>query len=237
MGSAQNIEEIIGYHFKAKNLLELALTHSSYANERHHKHQDNERLEFLGDAVLEMVSSDFLFKEFPSYTEGQLSKLRASLVCEPTLAFCATDIDLGRFVRLGKGEERTGGRDRKSVLSDALEALIGAIYLDGGIEPAKDFILGFILTDIEHKRKFYDAKTTLQEIIQGRCSQVPDYRLVSESGPDHAKEYVYEVWAEGKCLGKGSGGSKKGAEQEAAFQALTILQANTDKENSPQKAE
>ncbi len=223
MGSSQNIEEIIGYHFKAEGLLTQALTHSSYANERHQKHMDNERLEFLGDAVLEMVSSDFLYLHYPTYTEGQLSKLRASLVCEPTLAFCANDIELGSFIRLGKGEEMTGGRNRKSVLSDALEALIGAIYLDGGIEPAREFILTYILTDIENKKRFYDAKTNLQEIIQGRCGEVPEYRLISENGPDHAKEYVYEVWSEGQLLGRGSGGSKKSAEQEAAYQALVDL--------------
>ena len=220
MGSSQGFEEIIGYHFKDKALLERALTHSSYANERHRKHEDNERMEFLGDAVLEMVSSDFLYKNYPGYTEGQLSKLRASLVCEPTLAYCANELSLGGFVRLGKGEEQTGGRERKSVLSDALEAVIGAIYLDGGIDPARKFILSYILTDIDHKKKFYDAKTTLQEVIQSQCGVVPEYRLISESGPDHAKVFVYEVWSEGKLLGSGRGGSKKSAEQEAAYQAL-----------------
>lgn len=157
----------IGYQFKDEQLLLHALTHSSYANEKHMKpFSDNERLEFLGDAVLEVVSSDFLFHNYPQLSEGDLSRLRASLVCEPTLAYCAKTFELGQFILLGKGEEMTGGRERKSVTSDAFEAVIGAIYLDGGMDPAREFILRFVLTDIEHKKLYHDCKTALQEIVQ-----------------------------------------------------------------------
>ena len=156
-------QTVIGYQFKDENLLRQALTHSSFANEKYlKKHSDNERLEFLGDAVLEVSSSEFLFFHYPDLSEGDLTKLRASLVCEPTLAACASQLHLGEFIHLGKGEEQTGGRARKSILSDALEALIGAIYLDGGFSEAKRFVQEFILTDIEHKKLFYDSKTLLQ---------------------------------------------------------------------------
>ena len=155
MADLKQFQQIIGYHFANEALLRQALTHSSYANEKHMKKlSDNERLEFLGDAVLELISSEFLFKEYPNRTEGQLTKLRASIVCEPTLAQCTKQIDLGAYVLLGKGEELTGGRTRKSILSDALEAVIGAIYLDGGFANAKEFVLKYILKDIEPKSRF-----------------------------------------------------------------------------------
>ena len=157
MANFLELQDKIGYEFKQEKLLRQALTHSSFANEKHlRKHSDNERLEFLGDAVLEIVSSDFLYKAYPDKSEGDLTKLRASLVCEPTLAICTREMELGKYLFLGKGENLTGGRNRNSILSDALEAVIGAIYLDGGFEHAKTFIHKFILTDIEHKKLFYD---------------------------------------------------------------------------------
>ena len=173
MADLNEFQSKIGYTFKNRHLLEQALTHSSYANEKHmKKHSDNERLEFLGDAVLEIVSSEFLFINYPQKPEGELTKLRASIVCEPTLALCTKPLDLGKYLRLGRGEDHTGGRKRKSILSDALEAVIGAIYLDGGFTNAKEFVLRFIMTDIENKQLFYDSKTILQELIQGRHEQL-----------------------------------------------------------------
>ena len=168
MKQLAEFQEKIGYSFKEEGLLRQALTHSSYANEKHMKKlSDNERLEFLGDAVLEIVSSDFLYANYPDLPEGDLTRLRASIVCEPTLAMCTDMLNLGDYLLLGKGEDQTGGRKRKSILSDALEAIIGAIYLDGGFANAKEFVLKYILTDIEHKKLFYDSKTILQEVVQG----------------------------------------------------------------------
>ena len=181
MANFLELQDKIGYEFKQEKLLRQALTHSSFANEKHlRKHSDNERLEFLGDAVLEIVSSDFLYKAYPDKSEGDLTKLRASLVCEPTLAICTREMELGKYLFLGKGENLTGGRNRNSILSDALEAVIGAIYLDGGFEHAKTFIHKFILTDIEHKKLFYDCKTSLQEVVQGHYEEELNYRLISE---------------------------------------------------------
>lgn len=214
----------IGYEFQNKNLLRQAMTHSSYANEKRMKKlSDNERLEFLGDAVLEVISSDFLYENYPDLPEGELTKLRASIVCEPTLALCAQDIAIGDYLFLGKGENQTGGRNRKSILSDALEAVIGAIYLDGGFTSAKEFVLKYIMTDIEHKQLFYDSKTILQEVVQGEHEQLA-YILTAESGPDHNKSFTVEVCVGEKKLGEGTGHTKKAAEQEAAYQALLIIQ-------------
>lgn len=169
MDNLKELQGKIGYQFKQEGLLRQAVTHSSFANEKHlKKHSDNERLEFLGDAVLEIVSSEFLYKTYPNKSEGDLTKLRASLVCEPTLALCTRELDLGKYLFLGKGEDQTGGRKRNSILSDALESVIGAIYLDGGFEPAKTFIHRFILTDIEHKKLFYDCKTKLTGSDSGK---------------------------------------------------------------------
>ncbi|MBO5371616.1 MAG: ribonuclease III [Lachnospiraceae bacterium] len=227
MRKQAEFEAIIGYEFKNPRLLQQALTHSSYANEKHmKKHSDNERLEFLGDAVLEVVSSEFLFLNYPELSEGDLTKFRASLVCEPTLAACTPQLALGDFIRLGKGEDMTGGRTRKSILSDALEAVIGAIYLDGGFTNAKEFILKFILTDIEHKKLFYDSKTILQELVQGNYEEELNYKLVAESGPDHNKNFSVEARIGEKVYGTGCGQTKKAAEQEAAYQALLILKAD-----------
>ena len=218
------LEKRIGYHFTDRALLKQAITHSSYSNEQKiNRIKHYERLEFLGDAVLEMVSSDYLFHSKPQLQEGELTKLRASMVCEPSLAFCAKDLELGRFMLLGKGEEQTGGRDRDSITSDAMEAVIGAIYLDGGIEPAKEFIDRFILSDLEDKQLFFDSKSHLQELIQGKLKKEFSYELLEESGPEHAKIFVVEVCMDGKGIGKGSGRTKKAAEQQAAYQALLAL--------------
>lgn len=218
------LQEITGYEFRDKELFCRALTHSSYANEhRMAKKQCNERLEFLGDAVLELVSSDFLYHKYPDKPEGELTKIRASIVCEPTLAYCAADIHLGSYLLLGKGEEATGGRERNSVVSDAMEALIGAIYLDGGFASAKEFILRFILTDIEHKQLFYDSKTILQEIVQASHKEELGYRLVKEEGPDHNKHFVAEAYVGDRVIGQGEGRTKKGAEQEAAYRGILKL--------------
>ena len=201
------------------------MCHSSYANEHRHKQMhDNERLEFLGDAVLEIASSDFLFHQYPQMPEGKLTKLRASIVCEPTLALCAREIHLEHHLLLGKGEEHTGGRYRDSIVSDAMEALIGAIYLDGGFANAKEFVEKFILTDIEHKKLFYDSKTILQEIVQRDFKEEEiQYVIIGEEGPDHAKRFIVEVRIGEKTAGTGKGSTKKAAEQEAAYRAIIAL--------------
>ena len=223
MATLIEFQNKIGYHFKNESLLRQALTHSSYAHEKHmKKFSDNERLEFLGDAVLEIVSSEFLYNNYPLKPEGELTKLRASIVCEPTLALCTKEINLGDYLFLGKGEDLTGGRKRKSILSDALEAVIGAIYLDGGFANAKDFVLKYIMTDIEHKQLFYDSKTILQEVVQGRHENLI-YCLIDESGPDHMKSFTVEVRVGEKVLSTGTGATKKAAEQEAAYKALITL--------------
>lgn len=215
------LEEKIGYVFEDKKLLRQALTHSSYANEmKINKYDDYERLEFLGDAVLELVTSDFLFRKRKENSEGRLTKLRASIVCEPALAFCAREISLEQYILLGKGEEATGGRGRDSIVSDVMESVIGAVYLDGGLEEASAFIHRFILSDLEHKQLFYDAKTTLQEIIQQENNGALRYRLVKEEGPQHDKIFDVEAYVGEKLVGVGSGHSKKAAEQQAAYQAL-----------------
>lgn len=220
MQDIAELEKCIGYVFKDKQLIKQAMTHSSYANTNHMKKlSDNERLEFLGDAVLEVVSSKFLYDKFPDYDEGSLSKLRASLVCEPTLSYCTEEIDLEKYILLSDGEEKTGGRKRKSIRSDAMEALIGALFLDGGMEVAKSFILKYILTDIEHKQLYHDCKTALQEVIQSMHKTL-SYELVGEEGPDHMKTFYVDVLVDGKVYGSGKGNSKKAAEQEAAFMAM-----------------
>ncbi len=217
----EELEEIIGYHFKNKHYLTQALTHSSYANEKKlGKLGCNERLEFLGDAVLELISSDFLYARFSKVPEGELTKKRASLVCEPSLAYCAREFGLPQFLLLGKGEDMTGGRNRDSIVSDATEALLGAIYLDGGFASAKEFVLKFILNDIEHKQLFYDSKTILQEIVQEKGTQPVEYVLIAEEGPDHNKSFTVEARVNGRLMGTGTGHTKKAAEQAAAYQAI-----------------
>ncbi|MBQ8118127.1 MAG: ribonuclease III [Lachnospiraceae bacterium] len=218
------LEKRIGYTFRNKELLKQALTHSSFINEQKiNKTRDYERLEFLGDAVLELVSSEFLFRTHRSLPEGELTKMRASMVCEPALAFCAREIELGEFIRLGRGEELTGGRYRESITSDVMEAVIGAIYLDGGMEPARNHINRFILSDLENKQLFYDSKSNLQELAQGTLKKEIRYELLEESGPEHNKTFVVEVFMGEKSLGKGLGRTKKAAEQQAAYDALLFL--------------
>lgn len=216
----EELENKIGYHFKNKELLLRALTHSSYANERKKLRENNERLEFLGDAVLEMIASSCIFLDYPKMQEGEMTKLRASLVCEPTLASCAREFGLDKFLLLGKGEEVTGGRERDSVVSDAFEALIGAVYLDGGLEAAKNLIIRFIMTDLENKKLFYDSKTILQEIIQKEYKESLKYILIEESGPDHNKTFTTAAILAGREIGRGSGRTKKASEQKAAYEAI-----------------
>ena len=223
----QKLENLIGYNFEDKSLICLALTHSSYLNEHHlPKNECNERLEFLGDAVLELISSDFLFRRDLDMPEGILSKTRAALVCEQALAQSARELTLGQFLRLGKGEEQTGGRTRESITSDAVEAVIGAIYLDGGLTSAKEFIYRFILNDIEKKQLFYDSKTILQEIVQKQFSEPLSYRLISQEGPEHSKVFTTIAYIGDKPYGTGRGKSKKAAEQAAAYE--TILRLNNE---------
>ena len=220
----KELQQKIDYQFKDENLLFTALTHSSYANEHKlHKIHHNERLEFLGDAVLEVVSSDFLFKNFPDMAEGQMSKKRASLVCEPTLAYCARQIGLGKYLMLGKGEDMGGGRNRDSILSDALEAVIGSIYLDGGIEQAGSFIMTHVLNDIEHKAMFQDSKTILQELLQKDHKDPITYEVVDMTGPEHNRMFVMQVKLGDRVIGKGSGRTKQAAGQEAAYHAILAL--------------
>ena len=221
----KEFENKIGYHFYDKNLIKLALTHSSYSNEMFRdKFHNNERLEFLGDAVLELTVSNYLYNNYNNMPEGELTKFRASIVCEPTLAICAKEIGLNEMLYLGKGEELTGGRFRDSIISDAFEALIGAIYKDGGIECATGFVEKFVLQDIDNKKLFVDSKSILQERIQAGYKNGPEYILVGENGPDHCKEFSVEVRIEGKTIGTGTGRTKKAAEQKAAYDAIINMQ-------------
>ena len=232
----RELQKNIGYQFRQEMLLRQAMTHSSYAHEKNMKDlMDNERLEFLGDAVLEVVSSEFLFNTHPEMNEGQMTKLRASLVCEQSLATCARNLELGKFLLLGNGEDLTGGRERDSILSDAWEALIGAMYLDGGFTSAKEFILKHVLTDIEHKKLFYDSKTILQELIQNKYKKSLHYVLLSEEGPDHNKTFTVQAFMDEIPLLIGKGRTKKSAEQNAAYQSLLKFERITS--NSPSSNE
>ena len=227
----KEIEDILEYNFKNPEILYQALTHSSYANEMYNSknktYKSNERLEFLGDSVLELITSEFLYNKYKDSQEGELTKLRASAVCESSLSACAKDLELGDFLLLGKGEDATGGRERESILSDALEAIIGAIYLDGGFTNAKEFIHKFVLQDLNDKTLFFDSKTILQEIVQDRSKkQKIKYKLISEVGPDHNKTFTIGVYLDNELLGRGKGRTKKTAEQEAANQAIKKLQYN-----------
>ena len=208
----KNLSELmdkINYQFKDINLLKNALTHSSYANEKTiKKYKDNERLEFLGDAVLELTSSDYIYKNYSNMNEGQMTRLRASIVCEPTLAICARAIGIDNFIMLGKGEELTGGRKRDSIVSDACEAVIGAIYLDGGFANAKEFVKSFILNDLESKQLFYDSKTILQEVVQAAHKEVV-YEIIGESGPEHDKDFIASAKVDGMFHVTAKGHTKK----------------------------
>ena len=218
---SHQLETIIGYKFKNPELLETALTHTSYANESRTPVKHNERLEFLGDSVLQIVSADYLFHAYADRPEGDLTRIRSSLVSEGALFQFAQEINLGDYLRLGRGEEHCGGRTRPSVVSDAFEALIAALYLDGGMEVAKNFILPFIT---EGKTAEDDYKTRLQEVVQQDPSAVLKYEVTGETGPDHDKQFTVCVWRNGRLLAEGKGRSKKAAEQHAAKVALEKLQ-------------
>ena len=217
-----DFEKKIGYEFKDKNLLARALTHSSYANEKG-TGLDNERLEFLGDSVLGFITAEYLFEHYKNKQEGELTKKRAYAVCEKTLFGYAEKINLGDMILLGKGEEHTGGRQRPSVVSDAFEALIAAIYLDGGLDEARKFVLDFVKKAANQQLKYRDYKTELQEIIQKNPHEHLSYVLVGESGPDHDKRFEVEVNLNSNVVGYGVGKSKKLAEQQAAKQALELM--------------
>ena len=223
----KDLEAAIGYRFKNISLLQNALTHSSYANERwHNSLLSNERLEFLGDAILGMTVAKYLYQTFPDHPEGELTRMRADMVCEQTLAKVAARIDLGKHLLLGNGEEQGGGRKRNSILADAVESVIAASYLDGGLEAAQQFIEKFILVEVPVTRLHNaDYKTALQELVQQKKNQVLTYTLIGESGPDHDKKFEVEVKLNGKVVGTGSGSSKKRAEQDAARSALEKLSA------------
>jgi len=224
--SVSLLENKLEYKFNNPSLLIQAVTHSSYANEmKMSKESNNERLEFLGDAVLELVTSEYVYNKYKDLPEGDLTKLRAGMVCEQTLSSCAKDLNIGDFLLLGKGEDNSGGRTRDSILSDALEAIIGAIYLDGGFTSAKEFVQKKILNQIEDKELFFDSKTILQEIIQNENhKQKIRYKLISEEGPDHNKSFTIALYVGNKQYGCGVGRTKKAAEQEAALQAIKKLQ-------------
>ncbi|MBO5238507.1 MAG: ribonuclease III [Lachnospiraceae bacterium] len=218
------VMEIIEYRFQNPALLKQAFTHSSYANERKiNRIEDYERLEFLGDAVLEMITSHALLQKYPKKHEGELSKLRSSLVCEYCLAQCARDLHYPDFVLLSKGERQTGGANRDSLLCDLFEAVLGAIYLDGGLQPATEYVEKFLLSDIENKRLFYDAKTNLQELVQKQELGELSYVLLDEQGPDHNKHFIVQVEINGKPYGTGDGQNRKNAEQKAAYAAILAL--------------
>lgn len=219
------LEKALHYKFKDISLLKNALTHSSYANEVRKGLSSNERLEFLGDSVLSVVVSNYIYSNFKSLPEGDLTKLRASLVCEKTLCGFAREIDLGKYLFLGKGEDKGGGRERDSILADAFEAVIAAIYLDGGMESAKEYIMQFVLSEIEHTQDegFKDYKTALQEIIQRNPEESVTYILTNAVGPDHDKSFTVEVHLNSNVIGCGTAKSKKRAEQMAAKQALELM--------------
>lgn len=221
--SAADLQKRIGYYFKDPMLLERALTHSSYANESKKKLECNERMEFLGDAVLSIIVADHIFHKF-HLAEGDLTKIRAGLVCEKSLFEFARKIGLGEELLLGRGEEQTGGRERPSVVSDAFEALIAAIYLDGGMDEAAKFVLPFVEDELKQKEApFVDYKTKLQEIIQKNPEERVEYVLVAEEGPDHDKKFVVEVHLNSNVIGRGASRSKKSAEQAAAHEALILM--------------
>ena len=222
-GRLAEVENIIGYKFKDKSHLVTALTHKSFVNEKQIGNAESyEKYEFLGDAILEYISSEFLFEEYRELAEGELTKLRASLVCEFTLSKIVRALSLGGYILFSKGEKLTGGADRDSILCDIFESILGAIYLDGGIEPARVYVKTHLLTDIESKRRFHDSKTMIQEYAQAKGLEI-SYVTVGESGPDHMKTFEVEIRLGGKTAGRGRGGSKKNAEQEAAYEALNKI--------------
>ena len=220
----EGLEEKLGYKFKNIDLLKNALTHSSYANEVRGGFSSNERLEFLGDSVLSIIVSDYIYRHFRSLPEGELTKLRASLVCEKSLCTFSRELELGKYLMLGKGEDKGGGRERDSILADAFEAVLAAIYLDGGMEPAKHHVMNFVLRELKHTddEVFKDYKTALQEIIQRNPEESVNYVLTGTSGPDHDKSFKVEVRLNSNIIGIGIGKNKKQAEQMAAKEALRL---------------
>lgn len=221
----RELEEKLRYRFRDPELLETALTHSSYANERHTPKGSNERLEFLGDSILGLVVADYLFRHFPDLPEGDLSKKRAALVCEKACCGFSRQLDVGRYLLLSRGEQNSGGRTRPSILADAFESITAAIYLDGGMQEARRFILRFVLPLLgpAKPKAFQDYKTVLQEIIQKNPEDRLEYVLSGESGPDHDKHFTVEVRLDGNVMGRGGGRSKKEAEQQAAREALRLM--------------
>ncbi|MBW7573571.1 ribonuclease III [Caproiciproducens faecalis] len=221
----KELEDKLQYHFKNQSYLKTALTHSSYANETRVQGGSNERLEFLGDSILGLVVADYLFKQFPDLPEGDLTKKRAALVCEKACCGFSTQLDVGKFLLLSHGEQNSGGRTRSSILADAFESIIAAIYLDGGMEEARKFILRFVLPLMQaaKPKAFKDYKTALQEIIQQNPEEHLEYVLTGESGPDHDKHFTVEVHLNSNVIGKGGGRSKKEAEQQAAREAMELM--------------
>ena len=218
----KSLQSKLQYHFNDPSLLELALTHSSFANEKG-AHHDNERLEFLGDSVLGFITAEYLYTSMPGTPEGELTKLRSAAVCEKSLAVFARELDLGSYLRLGKGETHSGGADRPSILSDAFESVIAAIYLDGGMEAAKTFVLRYISKAQRNVDAVTDFKTKLQEIVQQNPDEHLSYVLAAEAGPDHDKTFTVEVYLNSNCIATGEGHSKKKAEQAAAQKALELM--------------
>ena len=219
----KELQKTIEYEFKDEGLLLRALAHSSYANENHSVSGSNERLEFLGDSVLGFITAENFFRNYTNFPEGELTKLRAQMVCEKSLAGFAREIELGKYLLLGKGEVITGGRERPSIQADAFEALIAAIYLDGGMESAKKFVLKYIDEAIKKHQSIKDYKTMLQEVVQRNPGELIEYVLVGETGPDHDKRFEVEVHLNSNVIGRGIGKSKKRAEQEAAREALELM--------------
>lgn len=222
----KTLETKLGYQFQNPKLLDHALTHSSYANEHHlGSISSNERLEFLGDSVLGMIVADHLYRTFPDLPEGDLTRIRANLVCEGSLVLVAKEWDLGRYLKLGKGENACGGRSRPSILADAVEAVLAAVFLDGGLAHDRDIIQRFLLNRMEQvNRASRDHKTYLQELVQRKSGQVLSYELIGESGPDHNKTFQMQVLLNGQPIGQGTGHSKKEAEQAAANAAIERLE-------------
>lgn len=216
----ESLEKKLGYRFRDRALLGEALNHSSYANEHRGGLGSNERLEFLGDSVLGFISAEYLFREHPDLPEGDLTRMRASLVCEQSLYEVARELELGSYLKLGRGEEAGGGRERQSILADATEAVFAAVYLDGGIQPVRELIVRVLLSQAPAAEERRDYKTTLQEVVQRRSGQVLTYHMLSQSGPDHNKTFLFEVRLNDESVGCGEGHSKKEAEQAAARDAL-----------------
>lgn len=221
----KKLEDNLGYKFNNITLLQNALTHSSYANEAHTSYGSNERLEFLGDAVLSVIVADYIYKNFGKLPEGELTKLRASLVCEKSLYTFSKQLGVGEYLKLGKGEAANGGAERPSLLADAFEAILAAVYLDGGMEQARNIVMRFVLEELKNtdNEVFKDYKTCLQEVIQRNPEERLSYVLIAESGPDHDKRFTVEVHLNSNVLGTGVGKSKKLAEQAAAKEALELM--------------